>query len=304
MSGSPPEPRPPTAPDAVVFDCDGILVDTEICWNRAYTALFHQHGRTFTAVDHATLIGQPMPVVGRILAAALGFPTHDSTRLAGDVLVLALAELDAGAPARPGAIRLVRELADRGYRLAVASSAPRTLVHRHLAATGLTDAFPVVLCAEDTDQPKPHPDIYLRACARLDVTPARSIAIEDSPPGVLAARTAGMFVIGVPVHPDIALAAHLTASDLNAPHLRTALGVPTSEAPVGPVGDTPAPYGPACPPAATATGPEESAACPPVAKVGDERRPGRRIAVSGPTTDPPPTIPTERVHTVGETGQR
>jgi HAD superfamily hydrolase (TIGR01509 family) len=231
MSRIPPQPRPPTPPDAVVFDCDGTLVDTEICWNRAYTSLYRRHGRTFTATDHATLIGQPMPVVGRLLATALGVPTHHSPRLAGDILALALTELAAGAPARPGAIRLVRDLADRGYRLAVASSAPRTLVHRHLAATGLTDAFPVVLCAEDTDQPKPHPDIYLRACAKLAVAPAQSIAIEDSPPGVLAARAAGMYVIGVPVRPDIVVEAHLTASDLNAPRLRVALGVPPGQTP-------------------------------------------------------------------------
>ncbi|ONH51354.1 HAD family hydrolase [Frankia sp. CcI49] len=214
-----------------MFDCDGTRVDTEICWNHAYTTLFHHHGHTFTATDHATLIGQPMPVVGRLLATVLGFPTHHSARLAGDILDLALTELAAGAPARPGAIHLVRALPDRSYRLAVASSAPRALVHQHLVAAGLTDAFPVVLCAEDTDQPKPHPDIYLRARTRLGATPARSIAIEDSPPGVLAARTAGMYVIGVPAHPIIALAAHLTASDLHTPPLRTALGLPTGETP-------------------------------------------------------------------------
>ncbi|KPM50561.1 HAD family hydrolase [Frankia sp. R43] len=271
MSHVPSERRPPAPPDAVVFDCDGTLVDTEICWNRAYTTLFRHHGRAFTATDHATLIGQPMPVVGRLLATILGFPTHHSTRLAGDILDLALAELAAGAPARPGAIHLVRALADRGYRLAVASSAPRALVHQHLATIGLTDAFPVVLCAEDTDQPKPHPDIYLHACTRLGATPARSIAIEDSPPGVLAARTAGMYVIGVPAHPTISLAAHLTATDLHAPHLRTALGVPTGETPARPVA-TPAPRGAGRDPqGATHTRPEEAAASPPTADVLDHQ---------------------------------
>ncbi|EFC86411.1 HAD-superfamily hydrolase, subfamily IA, variant 3 [Parafrankia sp. EUN1f] len=218
---------PPTQPpSAVVFDCDGTLVDSEICWHRAYTTLFGHHDRVFTPDHHDTLIGQPLPVVGRVLTTALGVPDHHGSRLIGDILDLVTAELAAGAPARLGAVHLVRELAALGYPLAVASSAPRDLVHQHLAGAGLTDAFTAVLGGEDADQPKPHPDIYLRACAALGATPARSIAIEDSPPGVDAARAAGMYVIGVPGRPQLVLASHLTVRDLTAPHLRRVLGLP------------------------------------------------------------------------------
>ncbi|OAA27894.1 haloacid dehalogenase superfamily protein, subfamily IA, variant 3 with third motif having DD or ED [Frankia sp. EI5c] len=227
---------PPARPAAVVFDCDGTLVDSEICWHRAYTTLFGHHDRVFTVEHHHTLVGQPLHVVGQVLTTVLGFASHHGTRLVGDILDLVTVELAAGAPARPGAVGLVRELASRGYPLAVASSAPRELVRGHLAAIGVADAFPVVLGGEDTDRPKPHPDIYLRACAALGAAPGHSVAIEDSPPGVLAARDAGLYVIGVPMRPSFTLAAHLTAGDLGAPGVRGALGLPPL---AGPAGDPP-----------------------------------------------------------------
>jgi beta-phosphoglucomutase-like phosphatase (HAD superfamily) len=88
-----------------------------------------------------------------------------------------------------------------------------------LTRTGLLDAFEVKLGSEDVSLPKPAPDLYLRACELLGVTPARSVALEDSPPGVAAARAARMFVLGVPSVPGVVLEADRVFDSLADPLL-------------------------------------------------------------------------------------
>jgi HAD superfamily hydrolase (TIGR01509 family) len=123
----------------------------------------------------------------------------------------------------PGAENLVRELKAR-VPIAVASNTPERLVRGALACAGVTEYFDVVVTADQVAEPKPSPDVYLRACELLGAAPSRSIALEDSPTGAAAARAAGMFVIGIPSFPGVLLdEADLVGQSLDDPRVRAAL---------------------------------------------------------------------------------
>ncbi len=129
------------------------------------------------------------------------------------------------ATAFPGAEDLVRELRER-VPVAVASNTPQHLVRGALACAGLAQCFDVVVTADQVPEPKPSPDVYLRACELLGAAPSRSIALEDSPTGVAAARAAGMFVIGIPSFPGVLLdEADLVGDSLSDPRVREAVGL-------------------------------------------------------------------------------
>jgi HAD superfamily hydrolase (TIGR01509 family) len=129
------------------------------------------------------------------------------------------------ATAFPGAEELVQEL-KRRMPIAVASNTPQRLVRGALACAGLEQYFEVVVTADQVTEPKPSPDVYLRACELLGAAPSRSVALEDSPTGVAAARAAGMFVIGIPSFPGVLLdEADLVGTSLNDARVRAAFGV-------------------------------------------------------------------------------
>jgi HAD superfamily hydrolase (TIGR01509 family) len=128
------------------------------------------------------------------------------------------------AEAFPGALELVREVQALAP-VAVASNTPGRLLRGALACAG-ADEIEVVVAADDVAEPKPSPDVYLRACELLGAPPSRSIALEDSPTGVAAARAAGMFVIGIPSYPGVLLdEADLVCESLTDPGVRAALGL-------------------------------------------------------------------------------
>jgi len=185
-------------PCALVFDLDGLLVDTEsvdfTAWDRAYRDWGHElpradwiarigsDGRGFDPLGHLeSLVGERFD--GEALQAA--------RRAHRDAL---LADLEPMAG--------VRELLDaadrRGLARAVASSSDRQWVHARLEHAGLRARFEVLRCAEDVHRVKPDPDLYLAALEALAVGPAEAVAFEDSPNGVAAAAAAGLFCVAVP----------------------------------------------------------------------------------------------------------
>jgi HAD superfamily hydrolase (TIGR01509 family) len=212
-------------PSAVVFDNDGLLLDTEPCWTIAEEALFAAHGRVFDLTAKHALIGTSPVTAAPILARLLGRP-QDGESLSGELYALALTEIGAGASPRPGALDLVARLREAGIPIAVASNSPRSHLLAGLRKVGLQDAFEVILGVDDVPAPKPAPDLYLHACAGLGVPPPSAIALEDSPPGVAAARNAGLTVIGIPSVAGIVLAADLTAGSLADAAVHRALGLP------------------------------------------------------------------------------
>ncbi|GAA2604582.1 HAD family hydrolase [Paractinoplanes durhamensis] len=193
----------PLEVDAIVFDCDGLLVDTETCWTRAETAIFADHRHAFGLEQKKLLIGRTLRDGAAAMAAYFGRP-QEVEAVTKRLHDLVAEELAAGADALPGARELVTAVRGR-VPIAVASNSPRPFVEAALRSAGLADLFTHVCTADDVENPKPAPDLYLTACAGLGATPARSVAFEDSGTGARSARAAGMFIIGVPSLPGVPL---------------------------------------------------------------------------------------------------
>jgi HAD superfamily hydrolase (TIGR01509 family) len=212
-------------PAAVVFDLDGLLLDTESVWTRAEAELFERHGRTFGAAEKRRMIGTSGPKAARMLEEMLDLPGQ-GVSLAITVRDLVWTMLEEGAPPQPGAVALVTALADRGTPMGVASNSPRAIVDRALEYSAIDIAFGVVLGGDEVEHAKPAPDLYLQACRALGADPLNAVALEDSPPGVAAARAAGMKVIGVPSFPGITLdEAHVIAGSLEEAAVLAAVGL-------------------------------------------------------------------------------
>jgi HAD superfamily hydrolase (TIGR01509 family) len=203
------------APDAVVFDNDGLLLDTESVWTRAEQDLFERRGADFTPGDKRELVGTSAAIAGGVLERRLGEPGR-AGELIEELNALVVAELEHGVEAMIGARELLRTLRQRGTPIGLVSNSPLAFVVRSLELVGFEDKFDVVLSAHEVAAPKPAPDPYLEACRRLGVEPGPAVvALEDSPTGVAAARAAGLTVIGVPSIEGVALdEAHLLADSL------------------------------------------------------------------------------------------
>jgi HAD superfamily hydrolase (TIGR01509 family) len=219
-------PTPLTKPLAVVFDNDGLLLDTEPCWTVAEEALFRAHGRVFDLDAKRALVGTSPKTSAPILERLLDQPGAGQA-LGGELYALALSEISAGAKPRPGATELVAALRSAGLPLAVASNSPRSHLLAGLRRVGIEGEFDVVLGVDDVANPKPAPDLYLQACRGLSVDPADAIALEDSLPGVSAAKAAGMRVIGIPSVAGVVLDGHadLVAGSLADAAVYQALGL-------------------------------------------------------------------------------
>jgi HAD superfamily hydrolase (TIGR01509 family) len=205
-------------PDAVVFDNDGLLLDTESVWTRAEQDLFERRGTEFTPGDKRELVGTSAEIAGRVLERRLGEPGR-AAELIEELNGLVVAELEHGVEAMVGARELLQVLKKRGTPIGLVSNSPLVFVRRSLQLAGFEDHFDVVLSAHEVAAPKPAPDPYLEACRRLGVEAGPAvIALEDSPTGVAAARAAGLTVIGVPSIEGVALeeAHHLAESLMDA----------------------------------------------------------------------------------------
>jgi HAD superfamily hydrolase (TIGR01509 family) len=202
-------------PDAVIFDNDGLLLDTESVWTRAEQDLFERRGLDFTPANKRELVGTSAEIAGGILEQRLGEPGR-SLQLIEELNELVVAELEHGVEAMVGARELLHALKRRGTPIGLVSNSPLAFVQRSLEIVGFHDRFDVVLSAHEVAAPKPAPDPYLEACRRLAVEAGPSVvALEDSPTGVAAARAAGLTVIGVPSLEGIELAeAHEIAESL------------------------------------------------------------------------------------------
>lgn len=204
-------------PDAVVFDNDGLLLDTESVWTRAEEDLFERRGTGFTPADKLELVGTSAAIAGGILERRLGEPGQ-AAELIEELNELVVAELEHGVEAMIGARELLERLREQGVPLGLVSNSPLRFVRRSIEIAGFEAHFDVVLSAHEVAEPKPAPDPYLEACRRLGVQPGPAVvALEDSPTGVAAARAAGLTVIGIPSVEGVLLeeAHHLAESLLD-----------------------------------------------------------------------------------------
>lgn len=199
--------------DAVIFDLDGTLIDTESLWLTAASEILVQMSHQPDRAVFDRLVGVDLPTGARILAAA--YPGIDLVEF--DMRLTAATDRveGAGIPLMAGADELLHLLAQRGLPRAVATSSRRDRAHHKLAAAGIDHHFATVVTVDCVSRAKPAPDAYLLAADRLGVNPRACLAFEDSDPGTRAAHAAGMTVIQVPdmVSPGTDLA-HFIAPSL------------------------------------------------------------------------------------------
>ena len=183
--------------EAVLFDMDGLLLDTEAVYIVALQAAARTLGREMPLGFCHSMIGVPGPACNVMIADFYGdgfrieeFRQHYS----GHTRRL----LETGIPLKPGVVELLDFLAGHGLPLAVATSAARSTAEHHLGRAGLLERFGAVATRDDVEHPKPHPGVYLEAARRLGVAPERCIAFEDSNVGLAAAHAAGAMAFMVP----------------------------------------------------------------------------------------------------------
>jgi HAD superfamily hydrolase (TIGR01509 family) len=182
---------------AVVFDLDGVLVDTEHLWDEVREQLARDWGGAYTAESQRAMMGMSSTEWSRYLHETVGLPGPPEA-INEEVVRRMLARYASDLPVIPGAVEAVRRLAATGRRLAVASSSNRPLIDAVLDRLGVADAFAATVSSEEVERGKPSPDVYLEAARRLDVDPAACAAVEDSSNGLRAASAAGMRVVAYP----------------------------------------------------------------------------------------------------------
>jgi HAD superfamily hydrolase (TIGR01509 family) len=192
---------PPRTPeshgiDAVIFDCDGTLVDSEPlardAWDRALAGL----GYTVSDDEYAGLVGLPYPRVHAYFAERVGgMPDADTFWVGFSAMLFDL--IDSVLEPFDDAVETVRALHGQGIAVAVASSSPRERLDRTLRRAGLDGLFDVTVAGDEVRRGKPAPDMFLEAARRLGCAPERCVVIEDSSPGVAAAVEAGMVCVAV-----------------------------------------------------------------------------------------------------------
>ena len=181
---------------AVIFDLDGVILDSEERWSQVKKDLVEETGGHWKPEATHAMLGMSSPEWSRYLHDELGVPLSPE-EINAAVVARMIEAYRRDLPLIDGAVEAVHRLAEH-WRLALATSANREVIEVVLESAGLDPAFAVAVSSEEVERGKPAPDVYLEAAARLNVAPGEAAAIEDSTNGLLAARAAGMAVVAIP----------------------------------------------------------------------------------------------------------
>lgn len=185
-------------PSAVVFDMDGVLIDSEPLWQRAQIEVLGTVGLRLTREACTRTTGLRIDEVVALWRREQPWAEPTTAVVAARIVDRVIALIEAEGVLLPGALTALDFFAGQGVPLGLASSSPRRLIDAVLARFGLRARFDAVCSAEHEPEGKPHPAVYLAAARELALAPDRCWAIEDSIPGVLAAKAAGMGCIAIP----------------------------------------------------------------------------------------------------------
>lgn len=198
--------------EAVVFDFDGTILDTELPTYQAWADVYRRHGCELTLAEWSVCVGTRGgfdPYAALAARAAGPVPPRDEIRTSTRARVR---HLLADAPLRPGVLAWLDEAAARHHAVGIASSSRVERLEHHLVRLGVRDRFACLSCYDGTAPSKPDPASYRAACASLGVDPRAAIAVEDSPNGIAAARAAGLFCVAAPN--PVTAGLDLSAADL------------------------------------------------------------------------------------------
>ena len=201
---------------AIIFDMDGLMIDSEPLQKEAWQATLRLFGHEMDEALFARLVGQRISEDAVLLREHFCLPVI-AEALARQRNDLFLASLPGRVKAMPGLRELIAEIGRRGSRRALATSGERRYVDAVMRELNLDGVFDAIAAAEDVARGKPSPDVYLLAAERLGLPPARCLVLEDAPKGVLAAKSAGMKCVAVPN--DMTRSLDLSAADASLPSL-------------------------------------------------------------------------------------
>ena len=182
--------------EAVVFDLDGVLLDSEQLWDEVREGLARERGGRWHEGAQADMMGMSSREWSVYMHERIGLP-EPPEEISAEVVHRMLDRYTRELPLIPGAVEAVERIAAR-WPLGLASSSNRELIDAALEAAGLARYFRVTVSSEEVERGKPAPDVYLEAARRLEVVPAHCAAIEDSQNGIRSAKAAGMRVIAIP----------------------------------------------------------------------------------------------------------
>jgi HAD superfamily hydrolase (TIGR01509 family) len=182
--------------DAVVFDLDGVLLDTEQLWDEVREGLARERGGEWSERAQADMMGMSSPEWSRYMHDVVGL-RESPDEIAAEVVRRMAERYRERLPLIPGAREAVERLAAR-WPLGLASSSNRPLIDLALQTSGLAPLFAATVSSEEVARGKPAPDVYLETTRRLAVDPARAAAVEDSRNGIRSAHAAGLRVIAIP----------------------------------------------------------------------------------------------------------
>jgi len=181
---------------AVVFDLDGVIIDSEQLWDEVREGLARERGGRWSERAQADRMGMSSTEWSRYLHDVVGWP-EPPEEINREVVRRMLARYSEQLPLIDGAVDAVKRLAAH-WPLGVASSSNRELINHVLELSGLAPCFKVTVSSEEVERGKPAPDVYLEAAKRLDAEPSHCVAIEDSANGIRSAHAADMHVVAIP----------------------------------------------------------------------------------------------------------
>ncbi len=183
--------------EAIIFDLDGLMIDTEPLARRAWDRVLQDHGQELGDETFANMIGLRLEESSRVVQEVFGLTTSPS-ELAGREQIYMAQIMAQGIPTMPGLWRLLGEIEIRKVPWAVATSSRQAYAVQVLSQLGLLKRCQAIAAGDEVEQGKPAPDVYLLAAKRLNIDPALCLALEDSVPGIKACSAAGMLTVAVP----------------------------------------------------------------------------------------------------------
>jgi HAD superfamily hydrolase (TIGR01509 family) len=182
--------------EAVIFDLDGVLIQTEELWDEVRESLAYEHGGRYGPEQQRAMMGMSSLEWSAYMHETVGVPGTPE-EISAEVVGRLQARYQDRLPLIPGSVEAVRRVAVH-WPLGLASSSNRPLIELALELSGLASSFSAVVSSEEVPRGKPAPDVYLEAARQLEVEPTRCAAVEDSHSGIRSAKAAGMRVLAIP----------------------------------------------------------------------------------------------------------